>query len=282
MAADAHGKRLHKAKLGQNFLVSPTAPQAIVDELGDLSAATVLEIGPGKGAITRLLASRARHLVVVELDPSLANRLEHEFADSGGTSVQVLCQNILTLDLDQFRAGQCTAGRTDRLIIAGNLPYYITSDILLHLFKHHKAIERAVLMVQREVADRIVASPGTRAYGVLSATTQMYARAERLFTLAPAAFSPPPEVHSTVFRLTMRPRFDELGVDPKGFLNLVRQVFAQKRKTLANNLRVAGYDSAGVRSALAECQLNPLIRAEDLSLESMACLFRALSEQAPV
>ncbi len=271
MAADAHGKRLHKAKLGQNFLVSPTAPRAIVDELGDLSAATVLEIGPGKGAITRLLASRARHLVVVELDPSLANRLENEFADPSETSVQVLCQNILTLDLDQF-----TAGRTDRLIIAGNLPYYITSDILLHLFKHHQAIERAVLMVQREVADRIVASPGTRAYGVLSATTQMYARAERLFTLPPSAFSPPPEVHSTVFRLTMRPRFDELGVDPPGFLSLVRQVFAQKRKTLANNLRVAGYDSARVRSALAECQLNPLIRAEDLPLESMACLFRAL------
>jgi 16S rRNA (adenine1518-N6/adenine1519-N6)-dimethyltransferase len=271
MAADAHGKRLHKAKLGQNFLVSPTAPQAIVDELGDLSAATVLEIGPGKGAITRLLASRARHLVVVELDPSLANRLENEFADPSEISVQVLCQNILTLDLDQF-----TAGRTDRLIIAGNLPYYITSDILLHLFKHYQAIERAVLMVQREVADRIVASPGTRAYGVLSATTQMYARAERLFTLPPSAFSPPPEVHSTVFRLTMRPRFDELGVDPPGFLSLVRQVFAQKRKTLANNLRVAGYDSARVRSALAECQLNPLIRAEDLPLESMACLFRAL------
>ena len=132
-------------------------------------------------------------------------------------------------------------------------------------------------MVQREVADRIVASPGTRAYGVLSATTQMYARAERLFTLPPSAFSPPPQVHSTVFRLTMRPRFQELDVDRKGFLNFVRQVFAQKRKTLANNLRAAGYEAARVRSALAECQLNPLIRAEDLSLESMACLFHALA-----
>ena len=112
-------------------------------------------------------------------------------------------------------------------------------------------------MVQREVADRIVASPGTRAYGVLSATTQMYARAEQLFTLPPGAFSPPPEVHSTVFRLTMRPRFQELGVDPKGFLNLVRQVFAQKRKTLANNLRAAGYEAARIRSALAECAIGP-------------------------
>ena len=275
MAGEAHGERLRKARLGQNFLVSATAPRAIVDALGDLSEATVLEIGPGKGAITRLLASRAKHLVAVELDPSLASGLTNEFADQPGSSVQVLCQNILSLDLDLF-----TAERPDRLIIVGNLPYYITADILLHLFAHHAAIERAVLMVQREVADRIVASPGTRAYGVLSATTQMYARAERLFTLPPAAFSPPPQVHSTVFRLTMHPRFQELEVDPKGFLNFVRQVFAQKRKTLANNLRAAGFDAARVRSALAECQLNPLIRAEDLSLESMARVFHALPATA--
>jgi 16S rRNA (adenine1518-N6/adenine1519-N6)-dimethyltransferase len=275
MAGEAHGERLQKARLGQNFLVSATAPRAIVDALGDLSEATVLEIGPGKGAITRLLASRARHLVAVELDPSLASGLTNEFAGQPGSSVQVLCQNILSLDLDLF-----TAGRPDRLIIVGNLPYYITADILLHLFEHHAAIERAVLMVQREVADRIVASPGTRAYGVLSATTQMYARAERLFTLPPAAFSPPPQVHSTVFRLTMHPRFQELEVDPKGFLNFVRQVFAQKRKTLANNLRAAGFEAARVRSALAECQLNPLIRAEDLSLESMARVFHALPAKA--
>jgi 16S rRNA (adenine1518-N6/adenine1519-N6)-dimethyltransferase len=275
MAGNAKGGRLHKAKLGQNFLVSPTAPRAIVDELGDLSAATVLEIGPGKGAITRLLAFRAMHLVAVELDPSLANSLKNEFADQAATHVQILCQNILDVDLSQFAPES-----PGRFIIVGSLPYYITADILLHLFAHHKMIDRAVLMVQREVADRIVASPGTRAYGVLSATTQMYARAEQLFTLPPGAFSPPPEVYSTVFRLTMRPRFQELGVDPKGFLNLVRQVFAQKRKTLANNLRAAGYEAARIRSALAESQLDPLIRAEDVSLESMACLFHALPARA--
>ncbi len=275
MAGDAKSGRLHKAKLGQNFLVSPTAPRAIVDELGDLSAATVLEIGPGKGAITRLLAFRAMHLVAVELDPSLANTLKNEFADQAGTHVQILCQNILDVDLSRV-----AAELPSRLIIVGSLPYYITADILLHLFAHHETIDRAVLMVQREVADRIVASPGTRAYGVLSATTQMYARAEQLFTLPPGAFSPPPEVYSTVFRLTMRPRFQELGVDPKGFLNLVRQVFAQKRKTLANNLRAAGYEAARIRSAFAEAQLDPLIRAEDVSLESMACLFHALPGRA--
>jgi 16S rRNA (adenine1518-N6/adenine1519-N6)-dimethyltransferase len=281
MAGDAHGRRLHKAKLGQNFLVSTTASHAIVDALGDLSAATVLEIGAGKGALTRLLAHRASHLVAVELDPALAQRLKSEFADQAGTSVEILSQNILRVDLSRFRGDRFTAGHPDRLIVVGNLPYYITADILLHLFAHHAAIERAVLMVQREVADRIVACPGTRAYGALSATTQMYARAERLFTLPPGAFSPPPEVHSTVFRLTMQPRFQELGVDHQGFLNLVRQVFAQKRKTLANNLRAAGYEATQVNSALTECQLDRLIRAEDLSLESMARLFHALPVKGP-
>jgi 16S rRNA (adenine1518-N6/adenine1519-N6)-dimethyltransferase len=269
------GGRSRKARLGQNFLVSHTAPQAIVDQLGDLGGATVLEIGAGKGAITRLLAARAKHLVAVELDPLLAGRLEHEYArqtgDRAGTSVEILCQNILDFDL-----GALAKGHSGRLIVTGNLPYYLTADILLYLFAHHAAIERAVLMVQREVADRVVASPGTRAYGILSATTQMYARAERLFTLPPQAFSPPPKVHSTVVRLVMRPRFEELGVDPERFLNFVRESFAQKRKTLANNLRASGYEDGRVRSALAEGQLKPLVRAEDVPLESMAHLFHSL------
>src|ERR1700722_315190 len=250
-----------KPKLGQNFLVSPTAPRAIVDALGDLSQATVLEIGPGRGVLTSLLAARAKRLIAVELDPALAASLQ-------GGSVEVICQDILRFDLSQLSA---------RLLVIGNLPYYISSPILMHLFAHSAVIDRAVLMAQREVAERIAAPPGSSAYGLLSATTQMYATVEHLFTLPPEAFAPPPEVYSTVIRLTMHSRFEELAVEADGFLRFLRQIFALKRKTLRNNLRASGYDSAVVQAAFLRCAVDAQVRAEAVSLEAMACLFRALN-----
>jgi 16S rRNA (adenine1518-N6/adenine1519-N6)-dimethyltransferase len=263
----------HKPKLGQNFLVSPSAPRAIVDALGDLSQATVLEIGPGRGALTSLLAARAKHLIAVELDPSMAATLRRDSIDWAGSPVEIICQDILTLDLTHL-----AAQRGIRLQVIGNLPYYISSPILTHLFSHSGVIDRAVLMAQREVAERIVAPPGTRVYGLLSATTQMYAGVEHLFTLPPEAFVPPPEVHSTVFRLTMHPRFEELGVNAAGFLRFLRQAFALKRKTLGNNLRASGYRPAAVEGAFTQCAVNTQIRAEAVSLEDMACLFRAITD----
>jgi 16S rRNA (adenine1518-N6/adenine1519-N6)-dimethyltransferase len=269
MTSRKQGPSRHKPKLGQNFLVSPTAPRAIVDALGDLSQATVLEIGPGKGVLTSLLAPRAKHFIAVELDPALAASLQHSFA---GSPMEILCQDILTVDLTQL-----AAQRGVRLQVVGNLPYYISSPILMHLFAHSPVIDRAVLMAQREVAERIVAPPGSSAYGLLSALTQMYATVENLFTLPPEAFAPPPEVYSTVFRLTMHSRFDELEVEPAGFLRFLRQIFALKRKTLANNLRASGYSPAVVDGALRQCALDAQVRAEAVSLEGMACLFRALT-----
>lgn len=266
-----HPPSRHKPKLGQNFLVSPTAPRAIVDALGDLTQATVLEIGPGKGVLTTPLAARAQHLIAVELDPGLAAALQREWQGSEKL-VEIICQDILTVDLTQL-----AAERGVRLQVVGNLPYYISSPILMHLFAHSAVIDRAVLMAQREVAERIAAAPGTRAYGLLSATTQMYATVENLFTLPPEAFAPRPEVYSTVIRLTMQSRFEELGVEPAGFLRFLRQIFALKRKTLANNLRASGYDPAAVDGVFSRCGVDPQIRAEALSLENMACLFRALA-----
>src|ERR1700677_4636191 len=245
MPGRKQGPSRHKPKLGQNFLVSPTAPRAIVDALGDLSQATVLEIGPGTGVLTSLLAPRAKQLIAVELDPALAASLQHSFT---GSSIEILCRDILTLDLTEL-----AAQRGVRLQVIGNLPYYISSPILTHLFAHSAVIERAVLMAQREVAERIVAAPGSRAYGLLSATAQMYASVEQLFTLPPEAFAPVPEVYSTVIRLTMRSRFAELGVEPAGFLRFLRQIFAQKRKTLVNNLRASGFSPEVVSAAFAQC-----------------------------
>jgi 16S rRNA (adenine1518-N6/adenine1519-N6)-dimethyltransferase len=265
-----HAPSRRKPKLGQNFLVSPTAPRAIVDALGDLTQATVLEIGAGKGVLTTLLAGRAQQLIAVELDHDLAGALQREWA---GTQkpVEIICQDILTVDLTRL-----AAERGGRLQVIGNLPYYISSPILMHLFAHSRVIDRAVLMAQREVAERIAAAPGTRAYGLLSATTQMYATVENLFTLPPEAFAPQPEVYSTVIRLSMQSRFEELRVEPAGFLRFLRQIFALKRKTLANNLRASQYDAAAVDSAFTSCGVDPQVRAEALSLEDMACLFRAL------
>jgi 16S rRNA (adenine1518-N6/adenine1519-N6)-dimethyltransferase len=241
---------------------------AIVQALGDISQQTVVEIGPGAGAITELLAPRAARLVAIELDRDLAPRLRAQFA--ARPTVEILQADVLTVDFDQLRSGD------QRLLVVGNLPYYITSDILLRLFRFHEAISRAVIMVQREVADRIAAVPGTRDYGLLSATAQLYAQIERVLTLPPEAFMPPPDVHSTVLRLEMRPRFADLGVEPDAFIGFLKQSFAQKRKTLAKNLRATGLATEVVARALESAEVAPAARAEELGLDTMARVWRLL------
>jgi 16S rRNA (adenine1518-N6/adenine1519-N6)-dimethyltransferase len=257
-----------KPQLGQNFLRDQTAIRRIVAALGDISQQAVVEIGPGQGAITGLLAAQAGRVIALELDRELAPRLR---AFLGSDSVTVLEQDVLQFDF----AAAASAAR-QKLAVVGNLPYYITSPILLKLAESASALDRAVVMVQREVADRIVAEPGSRDYGLLSVTVQMYGPVERLFTLPPGAFSPPPDVHSTVFRWRFAPRFKELGVEHESFLPFARQAFAQKRKTLANNLRAAQHSLAAIQTALASAGIPPQARAEELSLETLARLFLAL------
>lgn len=257
-----------KPKLGQNFLTDESACHRIADALGDISNRTVVEIGPGHGAITSILATRAARLHCIEFDPSLAKELTFRFRDN--PRVTIHHADILEFDL-------ASISTDNALDIIGNLPYYITSDILLHLYTFARAnlLRRAVLMMQREVADRIAASPGVSDYGALSAFTQLHAHVENLFTLPPSAFSPPPDVYSTVVRLDFAPRFDELRVDPDGFNRFLRAGFAQKRKTLANNLRSAGFSAAQLQNAWPQ-NLPAQIRAEAVSLESMAELYRSL------
>lgn len=238
---------------------------AIADALGDVSRATVVEIGPGAGAITGILAPRAHRLIAVELDRDLATYLHEQFP-----AIEVIQSDILAVDIDSLRNGE------NKLRIVGNLPYYITSNILLRLFHCNDSIATAVVMMQREVADRVAASPGSRDYGLLSATAQLYATIERVLTLPPSAFMPPPDVHSTVLRLTMRPRFIELGLEPAAFIAFLKQSFAQKRKTLGKNLRAANLDPAHVAKALEKVEIPPTARAEELPLERMAALWKAL------
>jgi 16S rRNA (adenine1518-N6/adenine1519-N6)-dimethyltransferase len=210
-------------------------------------------------------------VLAVELDTELAAQLLTEFPPDPSARVTVLLQDVLTFD---FAAASAAAG--EKLPVAGNLPYGITSQILLKLAASHAALDRAVLMVQREVADRVTARPGSRDYGLLSVTVQMYGPAEKLFTLPPSAFIPPPDVYSTVFRWRFAPRFEELGVEEATFLRFVRQAFAQKRKTLANNLRAAGIAPATVQAALAAAAIAPQARAEEVPIEALAALWRAL------
>jgi 16S rRNA (adenine1518-N6/adenine1519-N6)-dimethyltransferase len=146
---------------------------------------------------------------------------------------------------------------------------------LLRLFEFSKYFESIVIMVQREVADRIAAKPGSRDYGMLSATAQLYSRAEKLFTFPPTAFVPPPKVHSTVLRLTIDPQQEKLGVAGDGFIDFLRLSFGQKRKTLWNNLKT-GYEGSELKRALAEAKVKPTARAETLSLEQSAAIYRAL------
>ncbi len=263
-----------KPKLGQNFLTDPNARQRIVESLGDISRSTVLEIGPGRGALTSLLATRARNLIAVELDRALAPRLTETWKDAH--HVAILQADILELDLSEVKAMTGVAGE-DPLVVVGNLPYYITSDILLRLFAQAAFIQRAVVMVQEEVADRLAATSGTSAYGVLSATAHMHARIEKLFALPPEAFSPSPSVTSAVVRMEMHPRFEELQVERIGFLRFLQTCFRQKRKTLLNNLKGTGFAEPSDILAIVEgAGCASAVRAEAVPLETMALIYRRL------
>jgi 16S rRNA (adenine1518-N6/adenine1519-N6)-dimethyltransferase len=270
-----------KPKLGQHFLASAPAALRIVDALGDVSESTVLEIGPGRGALTEILAARCRRLIAVELDRVMAAQLRLQFGTQ--PNVEVIEGDILKIELDTVfgpKPGSLRPGlsyQPEPAHVVGNLPYYITSDILLHLLNYHRYFSTVVIMVQKEVADRLAASPGSRDYGLLSATAQLYGRVEKLFTLPPGAFAPPPKVHSSVVRIAIEPKAEKLGVPEDEFISFLKLSFGQKRKTLWNNLK-ARYDKDALRRALAKSGVKPTVRAEALSLGKNAAVFRALRD----
>jgi len=279
--AASEGRR-GKPKLGQHFLVDSAAPMRIVEALGDISQSTVLEIGPGRGALTSLLAKRARRLIAVEIDRVLAAQLRMNFSQE--PNVEIIEGDIMAIDFHTLfgpKPGSTRPGinhQPEAVRVVGNLPYFITSDILLRLFEFRQYFETVVLLVQREVAERLAAVPGRSEYGLLSATAQLYARVEKLFTLPPDAFSPAPKVESTVVRLRMASKIDSLRVPEAAFISFLKLSFGQKRKTLWNNLK-SQYKPAVLRAALEKAGVNPTLRAEALSLEKSAALFRALASR---
>ena len=232
-----------KPKLGQNFLVDEQAVQRIVASLGDLAGQTVVEIGPGRGALTAKLLERAARVVAIEIDRDLAGYLRHRFA--GDARLEVIEADVLSVDLAQWGPAP----------IAGNLPYYIASPILeraLRLFP-----PRAVFLLQKEVAHRLVAQPGSRDYGYLTVATALFATAKLLCEVPPSAFRPPPKVDSAVVGFS--PCAPAMP-DPEAFLKFAAQCFRHKRKTIRNNLAVMY--GKGVIESWPEAAL----RAEQLSL----------------
>jgi 16S rRNA (adenine1518-N6/adenine1519-N6)-dimethyltransferase len=223
----------------------------------------VIEIGPGKGALTEALLEQAEKVVAIEVDPYLVHYLRQKFQGAIDAGRLVLIEgDILKVDLGAI---------SPRPVVAGNLPYYITSPILDRIFSLNRAWERAVFLVQSEVAARLTASPGSRDFGYLSVLTQVHAHAETLFGVSRDAFRPPPKVDSAVVRMTPRDAAAELGtVDLAGFLRFAQSCFRQKRKTLRNNLGpVYGLERIG---GLPEAKL----RAEQLRVADLAALYKKL------
>ena len=222
----------------------------------------VIEIGPGKGALTESLLDRAQKLVAIEVDPYLVHYLRQKFRDPIDQGRLLLIEgDVLKTDL----------GAWGPAVVAGNLPYYITSPILEKLFGLGENWTRAVFLVQAEVAARLASPPGHRDFGYLSVQTQLHAHVEVLFPVSRTAFRPPPKVDSAVVRLEPRDAAAELGVsDPAGFLRFASAAFRHKRKTLRNNL--APVYGTELVSALKETQR----RAEQLSVAELVELYRKL------
>jgi 16S rRNA (adenine1518-N6/adenine1519-N6)-dimethyltransferase len=234
-----------RQRLGQHFLVKGKALDRIAKAACGDGTPLVVEIGPGRGALTEKLLERADRVAAIELDPELAEYLRTRYP-----AVELIEANALDADWSQWGAG----------VLTGNLPYYIATPIISRYLRRPGLLSQAVFLIQKEVAERITARPGTREYGYFSVECQFLAQTEYLFSVPPGAFRPPPKVDSAVIRLTPR-----LKRDVEGFLDFVSICFRQKRKTLKNNLRDA-YDPAPEISR----------RAEELNVDEFVDLYRTL------
>ena len=241
-----------RQKLGQHFLADQSVLRRIAAAACEKGEPVLVEIGPGKGALTEYLLDRAMHVAAVELDRELAAELAVRFP-----SVEVVQEDALLVDLNRWAGAP----------VVGNLPYYVATPIISRVVRLRRP---AVFLIQKEVAERIVAVPGTKAYGYYSIEIQFFAEPALLFTVKPGSFRPPPQVDSAVIRLVPKARSILLEAEADAFLGFVSKAFRQKRKTLRNNLApFYGREWTDAQPESGE-------RAETLSMEQFAGLFRRL------
>ena len=258
---------------GQNFIINPGLPPKIVDASGVDKSWGVLEIGPGIGVLTKELAQRAAKVVSIEVDERLPPLLAETMA--GVENFKLVLQDVLKVDLraliEEEFPGMPVA-------VCANLPYYITSPILMRLLEEKLPIRHITVMVQKEAAQRITAAPGSREAGAISYAVAYYAKPRLLFSVQPGSFYPPPKVTSAVIQLEVRQSPAVETADEAGFFRLIRAAFSQRRKTAANSVSGAlGIPKAAVMSALEAAGLPATARPEQLTLEDFSRLQRQLA-----
>jgi 16S rRNA (adenine1518-N6/adenine1519-N6)-dimethyltransferase len=247
-----------RKRFGQNFLHDPAVICRIVAAISPAASDQLVEIGPGQGAITLPLLQQAGRLVVVELDRDLVGPLQARCADLGEVTIY---------NADALRFDFCTLARDTPLRIVGNLPYNISTPLLFHLLAQHDCIRDMHFMLQKEVVERMAATPGSRQYGRLSVMLQYRCKVIHLFNIGPGAFSPPPRVESAFVRLVPYERPPVQVNDEAVFEQLVRQAFSQRRKTLRNALR-----DMLAAEAISALGIDPAARAETLTVSDFATL----------
>ncbi len=248
-----------RKRFGQNFLVDKNIINKIISAINPQPADNIVEIGPGRGALTYPLLKRVAQLTVIEIDRDLANSL----AKPGQLTVH--CDDVLAFD---FRS----IAKNSSIRIAGNLPYNISTPLLFHLFNYADNIVDMYFMLQKEVVDRLVSKPGSKNYGRLSVMAQYYSRIEKLFEVSPSAFQPPPKVVSAVVRLIPHQQRALKDTHENDFADLVKLAFSQRRKTLRNNLKpISGEE------ALGKCGIESSRRAETLSLNEFIALQKQIN-----
>ncbi|HOV98720.1 MAG TPA: 16S rRNA (adenine(1518)-N(6)/adenine(1519)-N(6))-dimethyltransferase RsmA [Bacteroidota bacterium] len=253
-----------KKSLGQHFLRDGNILRKIVNSLELQEGEVLLEIGAGDGSLTRLLATFPITLIAVEIDKRIIQQLRDEF----GNHVQIINKDIRSLNITEL-----SASMRKKLRIVGNIPYYLTSDILFHIYQHHTAIADATLMMQREVAERLVASPNTKEYGILSVMTQFYCVPEILFSVSRNVFFPKPNVDSAVVHLVTKN--DLPSIDEENLKKIVRATFGKRRKTLRNSLMYSGVE----KEALLLLDFNLERRPESLTVTEFIQLTDQLAKQ---
>lgn len=249
-----------RKRLGQHFLVDPNIVRKIVAAAQLEGHEHVLEIGAGRGILTAALCGAARSVTAVELDPKLGEYLRETLTDQKNLDLRI--EDALEFPYDRLPEGT---------VVVANLPYYISTPLLFRLFEERKRVDRMVLMLQTEVARRMVAAPDTSDYGILSVLTQYSATASLAFHVPPTCFRPRPEVGSSVVALAMRHTSRDPAAEQQ-FVRTVRAAFAHRRKTLANSLRDEGFSPESVAHALAQAGIAPSRRAETLRLDEFAAL----------